>query len=136
MIDSYCKERVFAANENIMNSTRSTDFITPKSAASLMFRDAVLTLEQNHEFARILVNSSRLAMPTHLRDSPLNTPDSSTFAGNMLPGATMDNAPMKEHGSSFWLLDRVGNRFMGLVYVSDPAAVDSETALTPWSKLC
>jgi len=83
-------------------------------------------------------------MPTHLRDSPLNMPDCSAFAGNMLPGATMEDAPMKEQGNNFWLLDHVGNRFMALVYVSDPAAVDSETAqhsrrwpaLAPRSKLC
>ncbi len=34
MLDSYCSERVMAAEENIMNSTRSTDFITPKSPVS------------------------------------------------------------------------------------------------------
>ncbi len=38
LLDSYSDERVFAADENIMNSTRSTDFITPKSRTSLNFR--------------------------------------------------------------------------------------------------
>ena len=31
LLDSYDAERRFAADENIRNSTRSTDFITPKS---------------------------------------------------------------------------------------------------------
>jgi 3-(3-hydroxy-phenyl)propionate hydroxylase len=31
LLDSYDQERSFAADENILNSTRSTDFITPKS---------------------------------------------------------------------------------------------------------
>ena len=128
LLDTYCEERGFAADENLMNSTRSADFITPKSATSLMFRDAVLMLARDHAFAVTLVNSGRLSMPACLSNSPLNTPDSSAFKGDMRPGAAMDDAPMKEQGSDFWLLDQVGNRFMALVHVSDPAAVDSETA--------
>jgi 3-(3-hydroxy-phenyl)propionate hydroxylase len=31
LLDTYCEEREFAADENIMNSTRSTDFLTPKT---------------------------------------------------------------------------------------------------------
>ena len=41
----------------------STDFITPKSAMSRTFRDAVLSLARHHAFARRLVNSGRLSMP-------------------------------------------------------------------------
>ena len=37
-----------AADENILNSTRATDFITPKSAMSRIFRDAVLQLARRH----------------------------------------------------------------------------------------
>ncbi|MDI9701725.1 FAD-dependent monooxygenase, partial [Burkholderia cenocepacia] len=39
LLDTYASEREFAADENIRNSTRSTDFITPKSAVSRVFRD-------------------------------------------------------------------------------------------------
>ena len=128
LLDTYSDERCFAADENLMHSTRSTDFITPKSPTSLLFRDAVLALARDHAFARTLVNSGRLSMPSCLAASPLNTPDSSAFTSDMRPGAAMDDAPMKEQGSDFWLLDRVGNRFMALVHVSDPAALDSESA--------
>ena len=44
LLDSYDAERVPAAEENILNSTRSTDFITPKSDAARAYRDAVLAL--------------------------------------------------------------------------------------------
>src|SRR5579875_3607267 len=44
LLESYNAERVAAADENILNSTRSTDFITPKSEAARAYRDAVLTL--------------------------------------------------------------------------------------------
>lgn len=52
LIDSYDEERLLAADVNILNSTRSTDFITPKSPASQTFRDAVLELSREHAFAR------------------------------------------------------------------------------------
>jgi len=39
LLDTYALEREYAADENILNSTRSTDFISPKSEASRQFRD-------------------------------------------------------------------------------------------------
>lgn len=128
LLDTYSEERVFAADENLLNSTRSTDFITPKSKMSMTIRNAALSLARDHTFARALVNSGRLSVPSVLTESRLNTPDTAVFAGDMVPGAAMDDAPMQEDGKSFWLLDRVGNNFMALVYVNDPTAGDAATA--------
>jgi 3-(3-hydroxy-phenyl)propionate hydroxylase len=75
LLDTYSADRTFAADENLMNSTRSTDFITPKSRVSKVFRNAVLNLAQDHAFARRLVNSGRLSVPSFLTKSALNTPD-------------------------------------------------------------
>jgi len=127
LLDTYSQERVFAADENLMNSTRSTDFITPKSKTSLTFRNAVLSLARDHAFARALVNSGRLSVAAYLTDSRLNTADSAPFAGNMVPGAAMDDAPVREGARDGWLLDCVGTRFVALVYVSDPAGLDAAT---------
>src|SRR5437867_182138 len=66
LLDSYASEREYAADENIRNSTRATDFITPKSEISRLFRDAVLELAKRHGFARTLVNSGRLSLPSTL----------------------------------------------------------------------
>ena len=123
LLDTYSQERTFAADENLMNSTRSTDFITPKSKTSLMFRNATLSLAREHAFARALVNSGRLSVPAILTESSLNTPDSEVFAGDMVPGAPMDDAPMQVAGKDVWLLDQVGNQFMALIYVNDLASV-------------
>ncbi len=128
LLDTYSEERVYAADENLMNSTRSTDFITPKSKTSLTFRNAVLILARDHAFARALVNSGRLSVPAFLTKSRLNTPDTASFTGEMLPGAPMDDAPVRENGDSAWLLDKIGNRFQALLYVNDPAALDDATA--------
>lgn len=105
LLDSYASEREYAADENIRHSTRATDFITPKSEVSRLFRDAVLELTKRHAFARTLVNSGRLSVPAVLRDSPLNTPDADVFAGAMVPGAAAADAPIvRADGSSGWLL--------------------------------
>lgn len=128
LLDTYSEERVFAADENLLNSTRSTDFITPKSKMSLTIRNAALTLARDHAFARALVNSGRLSVPAVLTESRLNTPDTAVFAGDMVPGAAMDDAPMQEDGKPFWLLERVGNRFMALVFVNDPSQINAATA--------
>lgn len=63
LLDTYAEEREYAADENILNSTRATDFMTPKSEVSQIFRNAVLDLAARTPFARPLVNSGRLSVP-------------------------------------------------------------------------
>ncbi len=116
LLDTYASEREYAADENIINSTRSTDFITPKSDASRVFRDAVLSLARHCAFARRFVNSGRLSVPTILRNSPLNTPDSNSFAGLMSPGAPAADAPIVFDGNPDWFLSKTGSRFTCVVF--------------------
>jgi 3-(3-hydroxy-phenyl)propionate hydroxylase len=120
LLDTYAHDRQFAADENIMNSTRSTDFITPKSRTSKTFRNQVLALAKHHPFARKLVNSGRLSVPSFLTGSVLNTPDADAFEGNMLPGAPMDDAPVQVNGQDAWLLDQVGKGFQLMLFVDAP----------------
>lgn len=112
LLDSYSAERVYGADENIMNSTRSTDFITPKSETSKIFRDAVLALAEHHEFARPLVNSGRLSLPCTYDGSTLNGPDSDELPARTRPGSPMADAPVGDD----WLLHKVGNRFQLLTF--------------------
>ncbi len=119
LLDSYALDRQFAADENIMNSTRSTDFITPKSRTSKTFRNQVLSLARHYPFARKLVNSGRLSVPSILTSSMLNTPDSEVFEGQMVPGAPMDDAPVQVAGQDAWLLDQVGQGFACLLFANE-----------------
>jgi 3-(3-hydroxy-phenyl)propionate hydroxylase len=127
LLDSYDDERGFAADENLATTSRSTDFITPKSQASLDLRNAVLSLARNFPFARALVNSGRLSVPAILADSPLNTPDGERFDGMLVPGAPMDDAPVRVGGRDDWLLRLAGNRFAVLLFVDDAEALDAPT---------
>src|SRR5262249_39046350 len=127
LLDSYDSERVAAADESIKVTVRSTEFITPKSAISRTFRDAALSLARQHAFARKLVNSARLSVPTFLADSPPNTPDRDRFAGAMAPGAPAADAPLQSAGDK-WLLDRLHKGFT-LMAFGDVASSDAVALL-------
>jgi 3-(3-hydroxy-phenyl)propionate hydroxylase len=130
LLDTYDTDRVYAADENIRNATRSTDFITPKSAVSKLFRNAALALARSQPFARKLVNSGRLSVPSFLVNSALNTPDAEAFAGDMVPGAPLDDAPVRLAGQDGWLLDQLGHRFVLLAFADRADALDgAQTAL-------
>ena len=125
LLDTYASEREFAADENIRHSSRATDFITPKSEISLLFRNAVLSLAKQHAFARTLVNSGRLSVPAVLHESTLNTPDEAPFEGGVALGAAAVDAPVQHaDGRDDWLLRHLGGEFTALVYGGDavPAA--------------
>lgn len=112
LVDSYDYEAVVTADENILNSTRSTDFITPKNAASHAFRDAVLELAADHEFARPFVNSGRLSTAVSYPSSVLNTADEDDWSdveeGGIPPGSPLLDAPLGKG----WLLERLGREFV------------------------
>ena len=103
-------------DENILNSTRSTDFITPKFPASRAYRDAALTLAPDFPFARALINSGRLSVPTQQLESPLDTPDrDGDWVGGPGPGRAMLDAPV----GNGWLIDRLGRDFSLLTFGKD-----------------
>ena len=122
LLESYDSERIPATDENILNSTRSTDFMTPKSRVSGIYRDAVLDLARTHEFARRLVNSGRLSTPATYWDSPLNTGDSDLFEGGPPPGAPAIDAPVSTPDAPDerrWLINQFGNDFVLLAFDDD-----------------
>jgi 3-(3-hydroxy-phenyl)propionate hydroxylase len=131
LLDTYHDERAFAADDNLRASTRSTDFITPKSRGSLRYRDAVLELAKTEPFARPLVNSGRLSTPTPYVESPLNTPDEDAFAGTQRPGTHCADAPIRRDGRDAWLLEQLGDGFVLLAFgrgAAQPVAYGSVEA--------
>ncbi|NGM87081.1 FAD-dependent oxidoreductase [Parapusillimonas sp. SGNA-6] len=116
LLDTYASEREQAADENIRHSSRSTDFITPKSDISLLFRNTVLKLAKHYEFARKLVNSGRLSTPTTYLDSPLNTPDSDDFSKTLAVGAVAPDGPIMRDGQAAWWLGQLGSDFVAAVF--------------------
>lgn len=131
LIDTYASEREQAADENILHSSRSTDFITPKSDISLLFRNTVLKLAKHYDFARKLVNSGRLSMPASYLDSPLNTPDADDFSAVSAIGAVAPDGPITIAGERAWWLGRLGGGFVVAVFcTSDVPDTDTLAALS------
>ena len=119
LLDTYHEERAYAADENIMNSTRSTDFITPKSNVSKQFRDSVLRLAKTCAFARSLVNSGRLSVPSYLYQSSLNGPSVGAFEGGMIPGAPMEDAPVLVGDEKSWLLRHINHSEFAILFFAN-----------------
>jgi len=125
LIESYDEERIRGADENILNSARATSFMTPKTGMERLFRDAVLDLAGEHEFARRLVNSGRLSRPCSLGGLSLQTPAGGGCG--VAVGEAMPDAPLGDGG---WLLSHVGGGFSVLAVGTDlpadlPAGADA-----------
>ena len=131
LLDTYDAERRQAADENIGHSTRSTDFIAPRSPAEHALRNAVLTLAPRAAFARRMVNSGRLSVAT-VYDTPLSTPDETPFAGTARLGAPVPDAPMTDRaGAAGNLLGHLRGSFQLLhVGAAAPAEVPPGIVLT------
>mmetsp|Transcript_27469 Transcript_27469/g.50697 ORF Transcript_27469/g.50697 Transcript_27469/m.50697 type:complete len:517 (-) Transcript_27469:401-1951(-) len=73
LLNSYDEERSHGSAENILNSSRATNFMTPKSEIETLFRNETLNLAATHPFARKLINSGRLSQPCALAGMALQT---------------------------------------------------------------
>ncbi|MEM7282501.1 MAG: FAD-dependent monooxygenase, partial [Pseudomonadota bacterium] len=123
LLETYNHEALTTAEENILNSSRSTDFMTPKTQVSKVFRNAVLSLSRDHGFARPFVNSGRLSTPVHYPSSPLNGPDEGDYEFGPCPGSPCVDAPIKIDGEDAWLLSQLGNQFMLMCFTDDTECV-------------
>ena len=93
LLESYHTERSAAADENIRESTRSTDFMAPNSHQEARLRKAVLSLAKETEFGKRMVNGGRLSTPS-IYETPLSTADGDAWRGGPRPGASMPDAPV------------------------------------------
>src|ERR1700727_1791388 len=102
LLETYHAERSAAADENIRESTRSTDFMAPGSRQEARLRKAVLSLAKETEFGKRMINGGRLSVPSTY-DSPLSTVDCDTWRGGPRPGASMPEAPVAAaaHGAAY-----------------------------------
>jgi 3-(3-hydroxy-phenyl)propionate hydroxylase len=125
LLESYHVERSAAADENIRESTRSTDFMAPGSRQEARLRRAVLSLARETEFGKRMINGGRLSVPS-IYDSPLSTADCDKWRGGPGPGASMLDAPIDGGEGLSFLTDafiKSGARFT-LLQFADGAAID------------
>lgn len=101
LLAAYDHERCFGADENLLNSSRSTRFMSPAAGAERLFRDAVLALADRAAFARPMVNSGRLSLPCVY---PLNGDDDDRLPKVSRPGTVAPDAPLEKG----WLTEALG----------------------------
>ncbi|MCT7374199.1 FAD-dependent oxidoreductase [Chelativorans salis] len=107
IFERYNAERVHGADENIKNSARTTNFMTPKSDMEKMMRRAVLDLAAEMPFARRLINSGRLSVPCSLE----RFYNRHLSAAPLPPGRVAVDAPLEKNGEDTWLLSELDAGF-------------------------
>ena len=107
LIETYHDERSHGSAENILNSSRSTNFMTPKTPIEALFRTEALRLAHDQPFAQRLLNSGRLSLPCSLEGFELMTPG----AAQVAPGRAMIDAPLEGPDGPTWLIEEVQGRF-------------------------
>ena len=124
LLDSYDRERVAAADENLREAARAVGFVAPTSQMARALRDAALHLAARCTFASDFINGGRLSVPMVYAGSPLNTPDkqSDGFVGGVPPGTACVDAPVERRGEADWLLHHLGSHFIALVFAGDMPA--------------
>jgi 3-(3-hydroxy-phenyl)propionate hydroxylase len=124
LLETYHIERSAAADENIRESTRSTDFMAPSSRQEARLRQAVLSLARHTEFGKRMINGGRLSLPS-VYDTPLSTPDSDNWRGGPRPGASMPDVPLGVAGGSTTFLSdafvKAGKSFTLLEFANGAA---------------
>jgi 3-(3-hydroxy-phenyl)propionate hydroxylase len=127
LLESYHAERSAAADENIRESTRSTDFMAPGSRQEARLRRAVLSLAKETEFGKRMINGGRLSVPS-IYDSALSTADGDAWRGGPRPGASMPDAPLAALAGDLAFLTeafiKAGTRFT-LLEFANGAVVDA-----------
>ena len=127
LLESYHIERSLAADENIRESTRSTDFLAPNSHQEARLRKAVLSLAKETDFGKRMVNAGRLSVPS-VYETPLSTPDSDGWRGGPRPGTSMYDAPVATRsGQPTFLADafRAGGTQFTLLAFGNGADVEA-----------
>ncbi len=108
ILNTYNEERIEAAKENIANSSRATNFMTPKNKMAKAFRDQVLDLSVKNQFFRNIINSGRLSVPFKLSGLRLDN----EYRDDPLLGSIYVDFPILDrNGNQLFLTDVIANTY-------------------------
>jgi 3-(3-hydroxy-phenyl)propionate hydroxylase len=128
LLDSYTRERLLAARENMAHGAKSTEFMAPPHHGFALMREAALRLASEDALLRSLVNP-RQTTPIRYVGSPLNAAgDEASFDGGAAAGETAPDARLLGTGGPCHLSPLFGHRFTALWFgdgVLPPGLADS-----------
>jgi len=126
LLDSYSDERLVAFHINAEHAKRSTEFMSPPSRGFDLFREAALSLAQEHRDIANLINP-RQTQAVAYRQSALSSP-SDAFAAGPEPGAVLIDLPLVGEPMKY-LIETLGIGFTLLVFKASGAVADAVQAL-------
>lgn len=124
LLNSYTPERRGATLDVFEKSSRSAQFMTPRSRGHQVLRDAALSLALDHPFAGQFANPRNMT-PYAYAESPLTRPDEAAWDAGPRPGDSVPDAKLDDG----FLLDRLGPHFTVLSFGEGPASSDLVTVL-------
>lgn len=116
LLDSYSRERVHAARENIAFGAKSTEFMAPPDFAFRLLREATLRLALDEPVVRSLINPRQTA-PVAYAGSPLTGPEQGDWSqAQAAPGEPAPEALLQGAQGAFHLTQSFGKDFTCLVF--------------------
>jgi len=124
LLDSYDSERREGAEHNVQVTNRTARFLSPRSAAERMIRNAALDLARKHPFGRTLVNTGRMSVASTYTRSDFAEAALQRRLDGDAPGAgrPLQNVALQGHGDLVTLMRSLDGRLLAI-------APDRETAL-------
>ena len=125
LLDTYDSERREGAEHNVCVTNRTARFLSPRTPAERMMRNAVVDLARRHPFGRSLVNTGRMSMAStytrsELAEGPLRESSGIDARGAGLP---LQNVALDGPGDLVTLVRGSGGRLV--VVAADAAAAAS-----------
>jgi 3-(3-hydroxy-phenyl)propionate hydroxylase len=114
LLDSYSEERVQAFHINASSAMRSTEFMSPPSRGFDLFREAALSLAEEHRDVANLINPRQTQAITYTGSRLSSAGDD--FAAGPEPGAVLADGPVQ--GAVAFLTEALAPGFTCLVFGS------------------
>jgi 3-(3-hydroxy-phenyl)propionate hydroxylase len=124
LLDTYSDERIEAFHINAESAKRSTEFMSPPSRGFDLFREAALSLAQEHRDIANLINP-RQTQAVPYRQSALSSA-SDTFAAGPEPGAVLTDMPIG--GEAGYLIESLATGFTCFVFAPSGAVPEAVEA--------
>jgi len=122
LLDTFSDERLQAFHINAESAKRSTEFMSPPSRGFDLFREAALSLAQEHRDIANLINPRQTEAIAYMQ-SALSS-ESDAFASGPAPGAALIDLPLRD-GPKQYLVETLGLGFTCLVFSPSAAVRDA-----------
>lgn len=126
LLESYSRERHYAAGENMRQGAKSTEFMAPPDYGFRLLREAVLGVSRRHPQVRSLINP-RQSTSIVLSHSPLNGADED-FEMGPVPGEVVPEVPLLNATGAATFLSQVLPHTLCAVYFGQASDLPSGIA--------